>query len=124
MAFGTEAVIPAEVGVSSLMRAHYDEGTNNDELKLNLDCLAKVRDEAALRIARYQQKMEKYHNQMVKLRRFNPDDMVLQRISQATSDPAQGKLGPTWEGPYKVVHYSRKESYNLKDPNGKPLPRP
>ena len=106
------------------MRAHYDEGTNNDKLKLNLDCLAKVRDEAALRIARYQQKMEKYHNQMVKLRRFNPDDMVLQRISQATSDPAQGKLGPTWKGPYKVVRYSRKESYNLKDPNGKPLPRP
>ena len=38
LAFGTEVVIPAEVGVSSLRRAHYDKGTNNDELKLNLDC--------------------------------------------------------------------------------------
>ena len=53
MAFGTEVVILAEVGVSSLRRAHYDKGTNNDELRLSLDCLAKVRDEAALSMALY-----------------------------------------------------------------------
>ena len=81
LAFDTKAVIPVEVGVSSLRRAHYDEGTNNDELGLNLDYLLEVRDEAALRMAQYQQKMAKYHNQMVKLRRFNPDDMVLQKVS-------------------------------------------
>ena len=91
LAFGTEVVILAEVGISNLRQAHYDKGTNNDVLKLNLDCLAEIRDEAALRIARYQQKMEKYHNQRVKLRRFNPDDMVLQRVPQATRDPTQGK---------------------------------
>ena len=56
MAFNTEAVILAKVGVSSLMQAHYDEGTNNDELRLNLDCLAEIRDEVALRMAQYQQK--------------------------------------------------------------------
>ena len=53
LAFGTEVVIPTEVGVSSLRRAHYDKGTNNDELRLSLDCLAKVRDEATLSMARY-----------------------------------------------------------------------
>ena len=84
LAFDTKAVIPAEVGVSSLRRAHYDEGTTNDVLKLNLDCLAEIRDEAALRIARYQQKMEKYHSQRAKLRRFNPNNMVLRGVSQAT----------------------------------------
>ena len=62
LAFDTEAVIPVEVGVSSLRRAHYDEGINNDELRLSLDCLVEVRDEAALRMARYQQKMQKYYN--------------------------------------------------------------
>ena len=56
LAFGTEAIIPAEVGVSSLRQAHYDEGTNNNELKLSLDCLAEVRDKAALRMAQLQQK--------------------------------------------------------------------
>ena len=57
LAFGTEAVIPAKIGDSSLRQAHFDKGTNNDELRLNLDCLAGVKDEAALRMARYQQKM-------------------------------------------------------------------
>ena len=41
------------------MQAHYDEGTNNDELRLNLDCLAEIRDEVALRMAQYQQKNAK-----------------------------------------------------------------
>ena len=39
------------------MQAHYNKGTNNDEMKLSMDCLAEIRDEAALRMARYQQKM-------------------------------------------------------------------
>ena len=51
LAFGTEAVILVEVGVSSLRRAHYDKDTNNDELRLSLDCLPEVRDEAALKMA-------------------------------------------------------------------------
>ena len=88
MALDTKVVIPVEIGVTSFRQAHYDEGKNNDKLRLSLDCLAKVRDEAALRMAWYQQKMKKYYNQRVKLRRFNPDDMVLRKVSQATRDPA------------------------------------
>ena len=88
LAFGIEVVILVEVGLSSLRRAHYDEGSNNDELRLNLDCLPEVRDKANLRMAQYQQKMAKYHNQRVKLKRFNPDDMVLRKVSEAIRDPA------------------------------------
>ena len=95
LAFGTEAIILVEVGLSSFRQAHYDEGSNNDELRLNLDFLSEVKDEVALRMARYQQKMTKYRNQRVKLRRFNPDNMVLQKVSEATRDPTQGKLGLT-----------------------------
>ena len=124
LAFNTEAVIPAKIGVSSLRQAHYNKGTNNDELKLSMDCLAEIRDEAALRMARYQQKMQKYYNQRVKFRRFNLDDMVLRKVYQATRDPAQGKLGPIWEGLYKVICYSRQGSYYFKDLEGNPLPRP
>ena len=50
MAFSIKAVIVVEVEVSSLRRDHYDEGSNNDKLRLNLDCLPEVRDEAALRM--------------------------------------------------------------------------
>ena len=77
LAFDTEAVIPTEIGVYSLWQAHYDEGSNNDKLRLSLDILAEVKDEATLRMAQYQKKIQKYYNQRVKLRRFNHHNMVL-----------------------------------------------
>ena len=68
--------------------------------------------------------MTKYHNHRMKLKWFNPRDMVLPKVSQATKDPTQGKLSHNWEGPYKVVRYSRRGSYYLEDTNKKPLPHP
>ncbi|XP_075636710.1 uncharacterized protein LOC142608944 [Castanea sativa] len=124
MAFGTEAVIPVEVGVSSLKRTCYDEHSNDEGLKLALDYLLEVRNNAAQRMTLYRERMMRYYNQRVKLKCFNPGDMVLQKVSQATKDPNEGKLGLNWEGPYKVVHYSRRGSYYLEDANGKPLPCP
>ena len=51
LAFDIEAIIPIEVGVSSLRQANCNEGANNDELRLSLDYLAEVKDEVALRMA-------------------------------------------------------------------------
>ena len=51
--------------------------------------------------------MAYYYNKMVKLRRLDIGDLVLRKVTPATKDPAQGKLGLTWEGLYRVVHYSR-----------------
>ena len=38
MMFGTEAVVLVEVGMSSIRRARYDEQSNDESLKLALDC--------------------------------------------------------------------------------------
>ena len=51
LAFGTEVVIFVKIGLSSLRQDHYDKNLNNEELKLSLDCLAEVRDDAAQRMA-------------------------------------------------------------------------
>ena len=51
--------------------------------------------------------MADYYNKRVKLRRLDIGDLVLRKVTPVTRDPAQGKLGPTWEGPYRVIHYSR-----------------
>ena len=93
-------------------------------MKENLDSLDEIRDQAAERMAKYQQRIAEYYNQRVKLRRFNIGDLVLRKVTPATKDPAHGKLGPSWEGPYRVVHYSRQGSYHLEDSKGKRLPRP
>jgi len=113
-----------EIGVSSIRKAWYDEQSNDEGLKLALDCLHEVRDDAAQRMVLYQERVTRYYNQRVKLKCFNPGDMVLRKVSQATKDPNEGKLGPNWEGPYKVIRHSRRGSYYLEDTKGKLLPRP
>ena len=95
LTYGTEVVILVEVGLTSLRREFFDKQRNDDQLKLNLDCLDEVRDQASQRMAKYQQKMAEYYNQRVKLKRFSIGDLVLRKVTPATKDLAQGKLGPT-----------------------------
>ena len=75
-------------------------------------------------MAKYQQKMAEYYNKRVKLRQLDIGDLVLRKVTTATKDPTQGKLGPTWEGPYQVVHYSRQGNYHLETLVGRRLLRP
>ena len=124
LTYGTEAVIPVEVGVTSVRRGTFNEGCNDDELRLNLDCLDEVRDNASSKMIKYQLKMAEYYNKRVKLRRLDIGDLVLRKTTTATKDPTQGKLGPTWERPYRVIHYSRQDSYHLETMDGQRLPQP
>ena len=55
-------------------------------------------------MAEYQRKMAEYYNKRVKLRQLDIGDLILHKVTIATEDPTQGKLGSTWEGPYRVVH--------------------
>ena len=104
MTYGTEAMIPVEIGLTSPRMEFFDEHSNNDQLKLNLDCLDKVKDQASRRMAKYQRKMAKYYNQRVKLKKFHIGDLVLRKVTPTTKNLAQGKLGPTWEDSYRFVH--------------------
>ena len=54
LTYGTEAVIPVEVGLTSIRKEFFDEKINDDQLKQNLDCLDEVRDQASQRMAKYQ----------------------------------------------------------------------
>ena len=58
-----------------------------------------VRDKASNKMSKYQQKMVEYYNKRVKFRRLDMGDLVLRKVTPATKNPVQGKLGPTWEGP-------------------------
>ena len=67
-------------------REFFQEGNNGNQLKVNLDCLDEVREEASRKMAKYQQKMTEYYNKRVKLRRLNIGDLVLRRITPAMKD--------------------------------------
>ena len=53
-----------------------------------------VREDAMKRMAKHKEAMTRYYNKKVKVRRFNTGDLALRKVSQATNDPSQGKLGP------------------------------
>ena len=50
LTYGTEAVIPVKVGVTSIRREVLCEENNDDQLRNNLDCLDEERDEAYSRM--------------------------------------------------------------------------
>ena len=70
-----------------MRREVFSGDSNDDQLRVNLDCLDKVRDGASLKMTKYQQKMAEYYNKRVKLRRLNIGDLVLCKVMLATKDP-------------------------------------
>ena len=66
--------------------------------------------------------MAEYYNKAVKLRRLDIGDLILRKVTPATRDPTQGKLDPTWEGPYWVINYFQQGSYHLETMDGQRLP--
>ncbi|KAI3676825.1 hypothetical protein L1987_86438 [Smallanthus sonchifolius] len=99
LTYGSEAVIPAKIGVPSARALTASKNDNSQEIRINLDLLDKRRKEAALQEARYKKKLEKYYNARVKICKFNVDDYVL-RDNEASRVKRPGKLSPNWEGPY------------------------
>ena len=94
LAYGNDAVIPAEVGLTSYRVDNYDESKNDEALRLQLDLVDKVQATAEQRLARYQNLMAKNYNSKVRHRDFQVGDLILRKVMGAAKDPTQGKLGP------------------------------
>ena len=124
LAFGTEAVIPVEIGVHSLRVQHHDPGTNEEGLRINLDLVDEAREMANIRNAEYKRRMAKHYNSRVKPRPLQLGDLVLKKVILATKDSREGKLGPNWEGPYLITEVVRPGTYRIQDLEGKVLPHP
>ncbi|GKB98809.1 reverse transcriptase domain-containing protein [Tanacetum coccineum] len=65
LTYGSEAVIPAEIGIPTYRTLMIREEYNEEEMRLNLDLLQERRETAAIREARYKTKMEQYYNKKV-----------------------------------------------------------
>ncbi|XP_050258946.1 uncharacterized protein LOC126703935 [Quercus robur] len=122
--FGSEAVIPAEVRLTSYKVHNYDDSKNDEAMHLQLDLVDEVRVAAEQRLARYQDRMAKHYNSQVRRRDFQVGDLVLRRVMGTAKDPTQGKLDPNWEGPYRITLWQRKGTYHLETLDGQKLPHP
>ncbi|KAL0437676.1 UNVERIFIED_CONTAM: hypothetical protein Sradi_0475500 [Sesamum radiatum] len=121
LVYGTEAIIPAKLGMPSHRVMNFSEECNKDLLKENLDLIEELREKAFIHMQRYKSTMINSYNKRVKTRSFQVGDLVLRRTDALKP---VGKLDPTWEGPYKITSIIGRGAYELEDLDGHPLPRP
>ena len=65
LTYGNEAVIPAEIGLTSYKVDNHNEGRNDEAIRLQLDLVDEVRPTAKQRLVRYQNRMAKHYNSRV-----------------------------------------------------------
>ncbi|GKA31374.1 reverse transcriptase domain-containing protein [Tanacetum coccineum] len=122
LSYDTEVVIPAEIGMPTHQTSKLNEKTNDQELHLNLDMPEEQREIAPIREARYKQQTEKYYNKKVLHMEFKVGEFVV-RKNKASRAANTGKLGPIWEGPYKVIQEFQSGAYKLSNMEGEEIPR-
>ena len=83
LAYGSEAVIPAEIHMTSHRVRKYQSEENEEQLNLNLDLMDEVRMDAEQRTARYKNLMSRQYDAMVKPRPFKIGDL---RSEEHTSE--------------------------------------
>ncbi|XP_071687933.1 uncharacterized protein [Rutidosis leptorrhynchoides] len=119
LAYGTEAVLPAEIQVLSNRTTNTEH--NKENLRINLDLVEERREAALIREASYKKTIEKYYNKKVKRTTFKVGDYVL-RLNSTSKVEYEGKLGANWEGPYVVSEAFSNGSYKLEDTSRKAIP--
>jgi hypothetical protein len=122
LVYGSEAVIPAEVGVPTLRTLTPRPDGDEEQRRLDLDLLEEKREQASLHEAKVKERVKRYHDRRVRKEQFSPGDRVMRRNDRSHQEK-EGKLAPNWEGPYKVVEAHPGGSYVLQGSDGKQVPR-
>ncbi|XP_022142775.1 protein NYNRIN-like [Momordica charantia] len=97
MAFGSEAMVPVEIGMPTERIDYYEHVRNEEELLLNLDLLDEKREVAQLRLTEYQNRITRHYNSVVRPRSFQVGHLVLRKVQKHVNT-----LEPSWEGSFEV----------------------
>lgn len=124
MTYGAEAVIPLETGFPTIKTGTFNPTDNDEQLQKSLDLIEEKRENAMVRLAHYQQKLRQGYDANVKARPLEPGDLVLRKVVGTAKNPAWRKLGPNWEGPYRITSGAGIGAYFLEDLDGHVIPRP
>ena len=123
MTYGAEAVIPLESGFPTTRTSSFNQ-KDDEQLARNLDLIEEKRENAMVQLAYYQQKLKQGYDANVRLRPLTPGDLVLRKVVGAAKNPAWGKLGLNWEGPYRITSHASIGAYFLKDLDEHVIPHP
>ena len=115
MTYEAKAIIPLETGFLTLRTSSFNLSNNNELLEKRLDFIEETRENAMVQLANYQHKLKQGYDVNVKLRPLVPGDLVLRKVLSTAKNPAWGKLGPNWEGPYRIALVASIGAYFLED---------
>ena len=118
LVYGAEAVLPTELIYGSPRVLAYDELEQEPSRQDDAVLLEEDRLWAAVRAARYQHALRRYHNRKVHARSFEEGDLILRRVQSAK---ISNKLTPKWEGPYRVKRVTRPGAVRLETEDGFPV---
>ena len=98
--------------------APYDELEQEQLRQDDALLLEEDRLQAAVRAARYQQALRRYHSRKVNARSLEEGNLVLRHVQSAKNS---NKLTPKWEGPYRVKRVTRPGAVRLETEDGIPV---
>ena len=124
MTYRAEAVIPLETGFPTLKTSSFSPSNNSELLEKSLDLIEERRERAMVQLTYYQHKLKRGYDAKVKLKPLVLGDLVLRKVLGATKNPTWGKLGPNWEGPYRITSVAGIGAYFLEDLDEYVIPRP
>ncbi|XP_014493154.1 uncharacterized protein LOC106755497 [Vigna radiata var. radiata] len=122
LTYGSDAMLPVEVGENTLRRNIANMEENDGHLRSNLDILPERRDMAAVQLEAHKRLITRRYNTKVKPRQFVEGDLVWRRMGKARKDPAHRKLSANWEGPFKIKESLHNGAYRLETLSGKAVP--
>ena len=107
MTYGAKAIIPLEIGFLTLRTSSFSLSSNNELLEKSLNLIKEKRESAMVQLAYYQLKLKQGYDANVKLRPLE--------VLGTAKNPTWGKLGPNWEGPYRITSVVGIGAYFLED---------
>ena len=124
MSYRAEAVILIETCFPTLRTQSFNPNNNDKLLERSLDLIEERRENAIVQLAYYQHKLKQGYDARVRLRPLEPGDLVLRKVLGTAKNPAWGKLGPNWEGPYRITSSTGIGAYFLEDLDEHEKPHP
>ena len=115
MTYGAEVVIPLETSFPTPRMSTFTLSNNDELLGKSLDLIEERREKAMIQLAYYHQKLKQGYDANVKLQPLVPGDLGLRKVLGNTMNPAWGKLGPNWEGQYRITSVAGIGAYCLED---------
>jgi hypothetical protein len=97
LVYRAKAVLPPELTMGSLHVQTYDEATQDQFRRDDVDLVYERGWQVVVQNAWYRQALQRYHQRFVCSRQLQVDDLVLRHI---LTHEGMNKLSPYWEGPF------------------------